>query len=102
MPYGRETPRLLDSSHRSGRLPLQTSRLPWNHLFLSFQSKITVTVRNGHVTLSGTLQYDTQRRSLLNAARGAVGVRNVVDQLQTKPKEKNWGSRGSQPITAFG
>jgi osmotically-inducible protein OsmY len=56
---------------------------------LGSQSKITVTVRNGHVTLAGTLHNDMQRRSLLNAARGAVGIRGLVDQLQTKPKEKN-------------
>jgi osmotically-inducible protein OsmY len=57
---------------------------------LGSQSRITVTVRNGQVTMSGTLQYDTQRRSILNSARGVEGVRNVVDQLQSTPKKKNW------------
>ena len=57
---------------------------------LGSQSKVTAVVRNGQVTISGTLQYDTQRRSVLNSARGVQGVRNVVDQLQTIPKKKNW------------
>ena len=57
---------------------------------LGTQSKVTVTVRSGTVTLSGTLQYEMQRRSVLNSARGAAGVRNVVDQLQVIPKKKNW------------
>lgn len=57
---------------------------------LGAQSRVTVAVRNGQVTISGTLQYDTQRRSVLNSARGVQGVRNVVDQLQAAPKKKNW------------
>ncbi|MCR4413272.1 MAG: BON domain-containing protein [Thermoguttaceae bacterium] len=54
------------------------------------QCKITVNVRNGYVTLSGTIQYETQRRSLLNAARGVEGVRSVVDELTVRPKTKKW------------
>ncbi len=56
---------------------------------LGSQSKVTITVRNGTVTMTGTLQYDGQRRPVLNAAQG-VGVRSVVDQLRTVPKKKNW------------
>jgi osmotically-inducible protein OsmY len=54
------------------------------------QCKIAVSVRNGYVTLTGTIQYETQRRSLLNAARGVEGVRSVVDELTVKPKAKKW------------
>lgn len=57
---------------------------------LGSQSKVKVVVRNGQVTMSGTLQYETQRRSVLNSARGVQGVRNVVDQIQATPKKKNW------------
>ena len=57
---------------------------------LGSQSKITVAVRNGQVTMSGTLQFDAQRKSVLNSARGVAGVRNVVDQLQFAPRKKNW------------
>jgi osmotically-inducible protein OsmY len=63
---------------------------------LGSQSKITVTVRNGCVTLSGTLHNEMQRQTLLTATRGAGGVRSVVDQLQTKPREKSvYGSRSA-------
>jgi osmotically-inducible protein OsmY len=57
---------------------------------LGSQSKITATVRNGTVTVSGTLQYEIQRRSVLNSARGVAGVRSVVDQLLATPRKKNW------------
>ena len=54
------------------------------------QSTISVQVRNGDVTLSGSLQYEIQRRSVLHAARGITGVRRVVDQLQLKPAARKW------------
>jgi osmotically-inducible protein OsmY len=57
---------------------------------LGSQCKVTTAVRNGTVTMSGTLQYEIQRRVVLNAARGVAGVRNIVDQLQAKPRKKNW------------
>ena len=52
------------------------------------QCKVSVTVHNGDVTLSGEIQYDNQRRALLIAARGVEGVRAVVVQLKIKPKAK--------------
>lgn len=52
------------------------------------QCKVAVTIRSGHVTLSGTLQYANQRQSLLKAAHSIEGVRSVSDQLQLKPVEK--------------
>jgi len=54
------------------------------------QSSISVQVRNGDVTLSGSLQYEIQRRSVLQAASGVSGVRRVVDQLQVKVAAKKW------------
>jgi osmotically-inducible protein OsmY len=57
---------------------------------LGSQAKITVQVRNGDVTLSGTLQYDRERRPVLHAARGVEGVRRIVDQLQMKAAPKKW------------
>jgi len=55
---------------------------------MSSQSKVTVTIRNGHVTLSGTLQYANQRRTLLRVASSIEGVRSVTDQMQLKTLEK--------------
>ncbi|MFH1923014.1 MAG: BON domain-containing protein [Planctomycetota bacterium] len=57
---------------------------------LGTQSKITVLVRHGDVTLSGTLQYDSQRHPVLQAARGVEGVRQIVDQLRVKAASKKW------------
>jgi osmotically-inducible protein OsmY len=51
---------------------------------MGLQSKITVQVRNADVTLSGTLQCETQRRFLVQAVRSVEGVRAVTDQLQVK------------------
>ena len=48
------------------------------------QSTISVQVRNGDVTLSGSLQYETQRRPVLHAASGVPGVRRIVDRLQLR------------------
>jgi hypothetical protein len=48
---------------------------------------VRVSVRSGQVTLSGTIARDLQRRPALRAASGIDGVRQVVDQLKTAPKE---------------
>ena len=48
---------------------------------------VRVSVSNGQVTLSGTIQRDLQRRPALRAASGISGVRQVVDQLKIAPKE---------------
>ena len=57
------------------------------------QSGIKLTVRNGQVTLSGSLKYGNQRQPTLTAASGVEGVRTIVDQLQAKPMKKQWGKQ---------
>jgi len=52
-------------------------------------SHVTATVRSGDVTLSGTIQYEYQRRTILKAASGVEGVRQVVDLLQLDTKQKH-------------
>ncbi len=52
------------------------------------QSKVMASVARGDVTLSGTIQYEIQRSSLLKIATSVPGVRRVLDQLKVKPKEK--------------
>jgi osmotically-inducible protein OsmY len=66
---------------------------------LGSQARVTVQVRNGDVTLSGTLQYDTQRNPVLRAARGVDGVRRIVDQLQLKasPKKRQYANLRPPP-----
>ncbi len=46
---------------------------------------VTVTVRNGDVTLSGSIQYEIQRRHICRAAEAADGTRSVVDRLVVQP-----------------
>jgi osmotically-inducible protein OsmY len=45
-------------------------------------TKVSATVRQGDVTVSGTLQYEMQRQPLIKAATSVPGVRRVIDQLQ--------------------
>jgi len=51
--------------------------------------RVTVTVRGGQVFLSGTLQYENQRRPALKAASTIEGVKGVVDQLQVQSRDAN-------------
>lgn len=48
---------------------------------------VRVSVKNGQVTLSGTLQRDLQRRPAVRAATGIDGVRQVVDQMKVDVKK---------------
>jgi osmotically-inducible protein OsmY len=52
------------------------------------QSSVKVEVRNGVVTLSGTIEQESQRRYILRAARGAGEAGRVVDQLQIKARKR--------------
>ena len=54
------------------------------------QSKVTINVRRGEVTVGGTIQYEMQRQNILRAAGRVAGVRRVVDQLQLQEKKRNW------------
>jgi hypothetical protein len=44
-------------------------------------SNVRVSVRNGTVTLSGTIEFEMQRKAAVHAATGVNGVERVVDQL---------------------
>ena len=54
---------------------------------LGARSRVTAAVRNGQVTLSGSIQYENQRRPALRAASGVAGVSGVLDQLQLQPRD---------------
>lgn len=47
--------------------------------------KIDVAVKNGDVTLSGTVQYAHQKGSAEQAIKGITGVRRVDNKLTVKP-----------------
>ncbi len=49
---------------------------------LGSQCRIHATVKNGSVTLTGTLKYEAQRRPILKSIQGIAGVQRVNDQLQ--------------------
>ena len=51
------------------------------------QSKVNVSVQQGIVTLTGSLQYAIQRSSILKAITRVPGVSRVVDQLQLVAKK---------------
>jgi osmotically-inducible protein OsmY len=49
--------------------------------------RITATVRGGQVTLAGELQYESQRRPVVQAVSRVDGMRGVTDQITVKPRE---------------
>ena len=53
------------------------------------ETDLTVTVRNGEVTLVGTLAHERLRRLLVRIAGGVTGVRSVVDQMHVAPDTPN-------------
>lgn len=50
------------------------------------QNGITASFNGGNIVLSGTIQYEMQRRSVMKVATSVPGVRRVIDQLKMKPK----------------
>ncbi|MEX2309337.1 MAG: BON domain-containing protein [Pirellulales bacterium] len=53
----------------------------------SSRSRLTVSVQQGTVTLSGNLLYDIQRSPIIKAVSRIPGVRRVIDRLQLAPKK---------------
>jgi hypothetical protein len=58
--------------------------------------KVVVGVRNGQVTLSGTVQFDYQKRAAAHACRAMSGVKGVVDQIQVAAHKSPWAANPSQ------
>lgn len=52
------------------------------------QTKVTASVSSGAVTLTGTIQYEHQRRTIIRAANQVSGIRNVADQMTVQPKKR--------------
>jgi phosphoribosylformylglycinamidine (FGAM) synthase-like enzyme len=51
------------------------------------QSKVNVSVQQGNVTLTGTLQHAIQRSPIVKAISRVAGVRRVNDQMQHTAKK---------------
>lgn len=60
---------------------------------------IRASVRNGQVTLSGSIQRDSQRRPTMRAATGIDGVTQVIDQMKIEIQKKAYGSKPSPDIS---
>jgi osmotically-inducible protein OsmY len=57
---------------------------------LGAHSHVVVQVHKGDVTLSGTLEYQNQRKAVLRASRSVDGIRRVVDIMTVKPTTTKW------------
>jgi osmotically-inducible protein OsmY len=49
---------------------------------------VDAAVKNGDVTLTGTIQYEHQRKAAMQAATGVTGVKRVSDRMTVKPAVK--------------
>jgi osmotically-inducible protein OsmY len=49
--------------------------------------RVTATIRGGQVTLSGQMQYENQRRPIVQAVNRAGGIRGVIDQMTVVSRE---------------
>ena len=52
----------------------------------SSQTRFSAAVQRGIVTLSGILQYESQRSPIVRAVSNIAGVRHVIDQLRLGEK----------------
>ena len=52
-------------------------------------ARVKATVRNGDVTIAGTIDYEHERRSILSSVNSVPCVKRVVDQLRVEKKKRN-------------
>ena len=55
--------------------------------------KVTAELRDGIVTLTGTVQHEYQKRAAVHALRGMAAVKRVVNNIQTPGFKNVWTSR---------
>ena len=51
-------------------------------------NRVKATVQSGSVTITGTIDYDHERRSIVNSVNTTSGVKRVVDQLRVEKKKR--------------
>jgi osmotically-inducible protein OsmY len=73
----------------------KVSQMLVNHGFRP-PCRLSVSARNGDVTLTGTLQYENQRRNAVRTAQAVPGVRRVIDQMKVQ-QHQIWGDRFKPP-----
>lgn len=52
-------------------------------------SRVTATVRNGDVTITGTIDFEHERRAIINAPNGIPGAKRIIDQLRVESRKRN-------------
>ncbi|MFB3915612.1 MAG: BON domain-containing protein [Terriglobales bacterium] len=62
--------------------------------------QLTVQAANGVVTLSGTVNSDTERAAAANSAAGVDGVKTIVNNLQVAPPAETAAVAPSEPAPA--
>ena len=55
--------------------------------------RVTAELRDGIVTLTGTVQHEYQKRAAAHALRGMAAVKRVINNIQTPGFKNVWGSR---------
>ena len=54
------------------------------------QNHVKADVRRGDVTLTGMLQFEISRSSIVKQVSAIAGVRRVIDQMKVEVKKKTW------------
>jgi hypothetical protein len=62
---------------------LQTINQRLDRTGTSSQTRLSASVQRGTVTLSGTLQYESQRAPIVRAVTSIAGVHQVIDRLRS-------------------
>ena len=65
---------------------LQTVKQRLDRTGIGSQTRLSASVQRGAVTLSGTLQYESQRTPIVKAVSNIAGVHRVIDQLRVGAK----------------
>jgi osmotically-inducible protein OsmY len=53
--------------------------------------QVNIVTNKGIVMLTGKIQYEQQRRTIVHAAQTVDGVRRVYDQMRVIPTAQHWG-----------
>jgi osmotically-inducible protein OsmY len=55
--------------------------------------QVTVQTNKGSVTLTGKIQYEHQRRTIVHAVHSVDGVQRVNDQMKVMNATQSWGEK---------
>lgn len=82
---------MLSSSQPSDKSVLQLVTQKMASTGSSGRNRVSATIKNGDVTLLGTIQFEHHRTGLVRAVGSVRGVRRVIDQIKITPREKQTG-----------